>query len=332
MTWNTLLGHEWAAQLLKQHMVHNAVRHAYLFTGTEGVGRRTLALCFAQALHCLYPPAPGEPCGECQICQQTKRMDMTDLSIVQSEPDSHTIKIEQIRDLQHILSLAPYQTRYRVAVLLRFEEATVAAQNALLKTLEEPPQKVILLLTADAAENLLPTIVSRCEVLRLRPLSVERLAEALQTHWGVNNNEAWKLAHLANGRPGYALRLHQNPQMLKQLHAWGAEMFELLAESRRARFAYVEKVAKSREELRPVLVTWLSLWRDVMLAAVSTNAPLTNLEFEPQIHRLAETVGWSKARACTVGLERALAQLEANVNIRLLVENILLDWPRLTVG
>ncbi|MEJ5201447.1 MAG: DNA polymerase III subunit delta', partial [Anaerolineales bacterium] len=206
MTWN-VLGHEWAAQLLKQHMIRNAVRHAYLFTGPEGVGRRTLALRFAQALNCLYPPVPGDPCGTCQICQQTGRMEMADLSIVQSEPDSHTIKIEQVRDLQHTLSLAPYQARYRVAVLLRFEEATAAAQNALLKTLEEPPQKVVLLLTADAAENLLPTIVSRCEVLRLRPLAIEQLAEALQTDWEISNDEARKLAHLANGRPGYALFL-----------------------------------------------------------------------------------------------------------------------------
>lgn len=327
MSWD-ILGHEWAAQLLQQHMARNAVRHAYLFTGPEGVGRRTLALRFAQALNCPHPPTPGVPCGECSICRQTARMEMTDLSIVQSEADSSTLKIEQVRELQHTLSLAPYQARYRVAILLRLEEATVAAQNALLKTLEEPPPKVILLLTADAAENLLPTIVSRCEVLRLRPLAINRLAEVLHTHWGIEANEARKLAYLANGRPGYALRLHQNPQILQQITAWKADVFELLTTSRRVRFAYADKAAKSREAARPVLLAWLSLWRDVVLAASNADTPLNNLEFEPQIYQLAENIGWSKARACVADLERALRQLDANVNLRLLIENVLLGWPR----
>lgn len=327
MGWD-ILGHEWAAKLLQQHMAHHAVRHAYLFTGPEGVGRRTLALRFAQALNCPYPPTPGEPCGECPICRQTARMEMTDLSVVQSDPDSNTLKIEQVRELQHTLSLSPYQAHYRIAMLLRLEEATVAAQNALLKTLEEPPQKAILLLTADAVENLLPTIVSRCEVLRLRPLATERLAEALHAHWGIEANEARRLAHLANGRPGYALRLHQNPQMLQQLAAWKADVFELLTASRRVRFAYADKVAKSRETARPVLLAWLSLWRDIMLAAGNADTPLNNLEFESQIHRLGEVTGWLKAQACVAGLERALRQLDSNVNLRLLIENVLLDWPR----
>ncbi|MEJ5201446.1 MAG: DNA polymerase III subunit delta' C-terminal domain-containing protein, partial [Anaerolineales bacterium] len=116
--------------------------------------------------------------------------------------------------------------------------------------------------------------------------------------------------------------------ILHQLHQWSAEVFELLTESRRARFAYAEKVAKSREELRPVLLAWLSLWRDVMLAAGGADAPLSNLEFESQIRCLAEAIGWSKVRACVAGLEQALVQLDANVNIRLLTENVLLDWPR----
>ncbi len=94
--------------------------------------------------------------------------------MVQAEQAGGTLKVEQVRELQHSLSLAPYEGRYRVALLLRFEEAHPSAANALLKTLEEPSPQVVLVLTAESAESLLPTIVSRCEVLRLRPLGAGR--------------------------------------------------------------------------------------------------------------------------------------------------------------
>ena len=172
-------GHEWAETLLQHQIASGQVRHAYLFTGPDGVGRRSLALRFAQAVNCTNPPAPGKACGACRTCTHTERMQQVDLSIIQSETPGAMIKVDQIRTLQHSLSLSPYEARYRIALLLDFEAANANAQNALLKTLEEAPDKVILVITASSAEELLPTIVSRCEQLRLRPLPVEKLAEIL---------------------------------------------------------------------------------------------------------------------------------------------------------
>jgi hypothetical protein len=151
-------------QAAHRHIANGSVRHAYLFCGPPGVGRRSLALRFVQALNCVQPPAPGEACGQCRMCEQTWRMQLPDLHLIQIAEDAQTIKVEQVRELQRLLALAPYQARYRVALLLGFEKATAGAQNALLKTLEEAPEKAILLLTADSPDNLLPTITSRCEV------------------------------------------------------------------------------------------------------------------------------------------------------------------------
>jgi DNA polymerase-3 subunit delta' len=148
MSWD-LMGHTWAEEMLREHIVTGSLRHAYLFSGPRGVGRRSLALRFAQAINCPQPLAPGQPCGTCRICRQIEAMQQADLNILQSEQEGDTLKVEQVRDLQHQLSLAPYESAYRIALLLRFEEANASSQNALLKTLEEPNPRVVLLVTAD---------------------------------------------------------------------------------------------------------------------------------------------------------------------------------------
>jgi len=249
MNWD-LLGHDWAVDLLREHVVKGRLRHAYLFTGPQGVGRRTLALRLAQAINCPQPPSPGEPCRTCRTCKQIEQMQHPDLSIVQAEVEGGTLKVEQVRELQRSLSLTPYEARYRVAILLRFEEANPSASNALLKTLEEPAPQVVLILTAESAEALLPTIVSRCEVLRLRPSPVEQVSQALQARPGMTAEQADLLAHIAAGRVGYALRLSETPELLEQRRAWLDDHQRLLAASRVERFAYAEAIAKDKDALR----------------------------------------------------------------------------------
>jgi DNA polymerase-3 subunit delta' len=111
MDWD-LLGHEWAVRLLQHHIARSEARHAYLFAGPPGVGRRSLAVRFAQALNCTQPPEPGIPCRICRSCSQIEKLQHPDLSILQSDSDNRTIKVEAVRELQRSLSLAPYQANY----------------------------------------------------------------------------------------------------------------------------------------------------------------------------------------------------------------------------
>jgi DNA polymerase III subunit delta' len=326
MNWN-MLGHEWAVSLLKEHVARGQVRHAYLFAGPQGVGRRTLALRLAQALNCPQPIEPGEPCGVCRVCLQIERMQHPDLAVVQAEQRGGVLKVEQVRELQHSLSLAPYEAPYRVALLLHFEEANLSAANALLKTLEEPGPKVILALTAESAEILLPTIVSRCETLRLRPLPIDQVRLGLEKRWGVPADQAPVLASISDGRPGYALYLHQHPEQIEQRNLWLNEHARLLTASRVERFRFVEAISKDKEATRKMLFVWLSLWRDVLLHAAGASVVPTNLDRRAEIANLALRTGMENAHKVAATLENTIQLIDQNVNTRLALEVLTLSLP-----
>jgi DNA polymerase-3 subunit delta' len=325
--WN-LTGHEWAVDMLKKHVIHSATRHAYLFSGPPGLGRRTLALRFAQALNCTTPSEPGIPCGTCRDCRQIDAMQHADLTIVQAESEGGVLKVDQIREARKTLILKPYMSKYRVALFLRFQEANDNAANALLKTLEEAPSYAVLILTADNPEGLLPTIVSRCEVLRLRPLSIEETQRGLEGR-GMENGRARLIAHIAGGRFGYARRLAEDDTLLDKREERLNDLLTLLPASRVEKFAYADKLARDKESMREAILFWLSYWRDVMLRAAQAETPLVNVDRNVEIEGLAGQLDLSTARKMVVHLETALERLEKNVNPRLLAEVLLLDLPKL---
>lgn len=326
-----MIGHEWAVNLLAEHVAQGRERHAYLLTGPAGVGRRTLALRFAQALNCTQPLAPGQPCRKCSSCKRIEQMVHPDLSLVEAEREGQILKIDQIRELQHTLSLSPYEGRYRVALALRFEEAHISAANAMLKTLEEPPPQVVVILTAKSAESLLPTIVSRAEVIRLRPLSIDETAKGLQAVRGVPRELAEKLAHISDGRPGYAIRLFEDHRLLEQRQAWLDDLVDMLSTSRRERFAFVREIVDDKERLQGELQVWLTFWRDVLLCVAGLHETLTNLDYADQIQRIAQESNINKAQSFVQLIERTMQQIERNVNARLALEVLLLDLPRIDI-
>lgn len=326
MDWK-ILGHDWAVETLSEHVRRNAVRHAYLFTGPQGIGRRTLALRFAQAVNCNSSTIPGQPCGECRSCRLIEQQQHPDLLVIQAEEVGARLKIDQIREIQHNLSLSPYEANYRVAIFLRFDEANHQAMNALLKTLEEPPARVIILLTAANEELLLPTISSRCEILRLRPLAIEQLGEGLHALLGMRREKAEELAHISGGRPGYAFELYETPDLVKRRTAALEVLFRLLPSARVERFAYVEKHYNDNEFIRFLTQIWLSVWRDVMIVAAGAKTPIQNIDHEQKIVELAHQWGFEQARTMVNSIDRTMSLLDKNVNKRLALEVMMLDLP-----
>jgi DNA polymerase-3 subunit delta' len=330
--WN-LLGHEWAVDMLRRHVARDEVRHAYLFCGPPGLGRRTLALRLAQAVNCPQPIAEGIPCGTCRDCKQIESMRHPDMTVIQAIDDEGvskeggTLKVEYIRDARRALSLKPFQSKYRIALFLRFQEANDSAANALLKTLEEAPAHAILLLTADNPEQLLPTIVSRCEILRLRPLPLGAV-EADLIERGVDAERARLISHISGGRPGYARRLIEDSALLEKREERLNDLQTLLPATRVQKFAYAEKISKDKDAMRQTVLIWLSYWRDVMLRVAQADTPLTNVDLNMEIEFLAGRLDLPVARRVVSSLESALEKMDRNVNSRLLMEVLLMDMPK----
>lgn len=323
-----MIGHEWATQLLAQHSKRGALRHAYLLVGPKGLGKQTLATRTAQMIFC--EAGPDAPCRECQACRRVEAQRHPDLHVVQVEPDENNIRIEQIRTLQRSISLAPYEAERRIVLVLGAHDMSLGASNALLKTLEEPPAECVLLLTAESRESLLPTIVSRCEVLPLRLIPHQQLLQGVQAA-APDLDEVELVATLAAGRPGVALRLASEDGALEARREHVDDLLRMLAGNRRDRFAFADAVSKGgdapqlRDEALAMLETWLGIWRTLLL--VSHGAKAVTDPTLVDSARLADHLTPAQTAEAARAIERAMVGINQYANLQLTLENALLKLP-----
>jgi DNA polymerase-3 subunit delta' len=320
---DSVIGHEWAVDLLLHGLAGGRVSHATLIVGPPNIGKTTLARWFAQALNCTG--GQPEPCGECPSCRKLNSGNHPDVRIL--DAPGQTLKIGEVRELQRDLSLSPYEGRWRVALLCDFERATVEAANALLKTLEEPAAQVVLLLTAPEAGILLPTIVSRCQVLSLRPLPLTQVKDALVARWGAEPAQAELLAYLSGGRLGWAVRALTDQALLARRAERLDDLVTLSAEGRVERLAYAAALSRDPALAREVLALWLGWWHDVLLLASGSRVNVTNVDRLAALRQQAGQVSLRQAQRMVARLRSVVNNLDQNVNLRLALEVLLLSLP-----
>jgi DNA polymerase-3 subunit delta' len=323
-----IYGNQQARARLERAALGDTVSHAWLLTGPSGIGKTTLALEFARLLQCTgHAPTDGDPCGECASCRKIAHGSHPNVTTVEPKKDERTIKVEIVRDMIRMASLAPTEGRWRIFVIPDIERMALAGMNALLKTLEEPAPQVILLLTSSEPETLLPTVLSRCQIVPMLPLSPDEVAHALSERWQVPDAEARDLAGLANGRLGWAVRAAEKPELREQRIHELEELAGLATATRDERLRRAGALGTDVESARRVLELWALWWRDVVLAAGGAGHLVTSGALRTQAERLGRALGVERAQGFLRALLDAQLALEANANPRLTMEVLALDLP-----
>ncbi len=343
-------GHQWAVELLRRTVAPGTAgpRHAYLLLGPAQVGKSTLGRAYAQALLCSH--AGPRPCGDCRACRLMTGRGHPDFRLVQPttrkqnredkqgdefvvDRDNGMLRVEQAAEVIHDAALRPVEAARRVFLIQDVHTANPGFGNKLLKTLEEPPDHVVLILTALDRESVLPTIVSRCQVLELRPLDEATIRAALVRDHGVDATQATLLARLANGRMGWALDQLADAAGSEHRQEQLTQLQRLIAGSRVERLALAEQLAAGRnnQQLFPMLALWTAWWRDVMLTQAGYADACSNIDQTAAIAKLAAVVAPDEVRAYLGALQRIEGYLRHTVNTRLALDVLLLQMPHSSV-
>jgi DNA polymerase-3 subunit delta' len=329
--WQTI-GQPEALALLQHSLQTGSLAHAYLFVGAPYIGKMTLALDLARALNC---QENEPPCGECQPCKRItdgKHADIRIISLNSTKDFGDTkarveISIDDIRELQHDASLPPFEGKHKVFIIDGAEYLSTEAANCLLKTIEEPPPQVIILLLTMEEQRLLPTVVSRCQRIELKPLPGNEIEKMLIESYGIDRDKAGLIARLSHGCFGWALNVSIDDSYLTQRNQRLTEMFSLLTAGWEERFNYAAKLANDRKSAEEIIKLWLVWWRDVMLTKCGCKQAVTNIDYMPVLEQWDEVLSLPDVRDFIDSLQKSLNQIALNANLRLVFEILMLNIP-----
>ncbi|MBM7614739.1 DNA polymerase III subunit delta' [Alkaliphilus hydrothermalis] len=327
MAFEEIVGQERIVEILKKTLLNNTFSHAYLFEGLEGLGKKQMALEFAKGVICSQEGM--KPCNVCQTCRRIQEGNYPEVNLIQEDG---TIKIEKIRELQKDIQMKPYEGRKKIYIINHAENMTVQAQNALLKTLEEPPAYATIILLTVNGNSLLPTIISRCQILKFRPVEIGKIQQVLMEGRGVSREESRMVSSFSNGIIGRALKLLEDEDF-KRIRE---EVLKLTEEMlRRDTINLLESVdffTKEKNQIEEILDMLVSWYRDLMIYKETQELHfLMNCDRIEEIQDQSNRIGLKKIRDIIFIIDQTKGNIKSNVNFQLNIEVMLLNIQEVLV-
>ena len=333
----SVAGHDQVVRALSNGLEQGRTSHAYLFVGPKGVGKMHLALNLAQALNCTQPLPEQRPCGACAQCRRIMARKHADIKVVglpvasADGPARKTIPIDSIKEMQAAAGLQPFEGRYNVCIIDGADSLSPDAANRLLKMLEEPPAAVVLLLLAENEEDILETVLSRCQTLRLRPVPRLIIEQYLVKRCEVEPARAAVLAALADGCIGWTIQAAQDPELLENREAVFEELARLPLQPYHERMEIARRVADGFPRKREEVYLWLTLlqqlWRDLLLAKGGQMESLVHAHRAEGLREMAARLTFIEIAAGIKLAAETGERLEANANPRLALDVLMLGLP-----
>ena len=318
-----ILGQDWVVSHLKTAMLAGRLSHAYLFLGPGGVGKATTARALAAALNCAQPEADGDACGICPSCRRLAAGTHPDFLVISPEESKAQIKIEQIRELRRLTAYPPLGGGWRVVLIKPAEALSAqneAAANALLKTLEEPPERHLLVLTARGEADLLPTIVSRCHKLAFAPLPSALIIRELEKRRALPGSQAALAAALSGGSLGRALALDPE-ELVRQRDQALSDLDHITRGSTGLVLEWAQRLNKNRTDLNNFLLLAQLWYRDLLLAHFQAPAGLlAHQDLLPALEQARASDAPAAWFANFAALGEAQRHLQANLNPELTLD------------
>ncbi|TDX51306.1 DNA polymerase III subunit delta' [Orenia marismortui] len=326
MPFDQILGQELAKRILKNALNSDRLSHAYLFTGEEGLGKYLTAFEFTKAINC--QENIDDSCYSCISCRKADNHNHPDIKEI--HPDGASIKIDQIRKLQQEILYKPYESNKKVYIIHQADKMSVQAANSLLKTLEEPPSYAVIILIASNLNQLLPTIISRCQIVRFRLVSDNMIKDKLVEEYNLIEEKAELLTSLSAGKYNLALDLINEEGKLEERNQV-LELAQSLTDLDRNKvFDLVQKILDDRDKMGDNLDIILTWYRDLLMLKLDQSKELINVDYSQQL--LEEAKGWERK-----GIEDIIKLIEEtnnvikniNVNLQLALEVMLLKLNKL---
>ena len=318
-----VVGHRDIIQYIKDAVGQNKVSHAYILNGQRGSGKKMLAKLFAMTLQC--ESGEAEPCGECRSCIQANNGNQPDIITVKHEKPA-SISVDDVRtQINGDIMIKPYSSPYKVYIVPEADLMTVQAQNAILKTIEEPPEYAVIFLLTENADSLLPTIRSRCVMLKLRNIKDKLVKKYLMEQMQVPDYQADLCAAFAQGNIGRAIMLAKS-EHFNEIKEDAIQLMKYIDEMELSEIvAAIKEINKYKLEVVDYLDIMTIWYRDVLLYKATKD--VGGLVFGDQlkfIKQKASKSSYEGLEKILESIEKAKTRLKANVNFELVMELLLL--------